>query len=559
MVTWKNSKRTGDLLLLANVLVWVVLLNALALFYFFRLDLTEEKRYTIQPQTKVLLQSLEDELFVEVFLEGKDLNPEFRRLQKSIRETLDEFRIYSNNKVKFTFTDPLQATNERARNEFIADLNARGVSPRNVIETRNGERVEKFVFPGALVSYQGFETGVMLLRGSRAQNINQSIEEIEFELANAIHKLSNTNRKRIGLLRGHGELDSLGFASFNNALLEQYDVFKVTLDRKTALTGYDLIVIAKPTQPFSEADKYKLDQYIMRGGKVMFLLDRLDVDMNQVSQEDYLAFPYDLNLDDQLFKYGVRINPDLIQDRVSGRYPIVVGGDRNQPQIMQLEWPFFPLANQYAQHPVTRNLDATLFRFVSSIDTVKATGVRKTPLVYSSVYARKVMAPVKVTVNDLRRQLRDEAFTSGPIAMGYLLEGKFTSLYKNRFAPEGVEVANFAEESLPTKLVVIADGDLARNDVNPRDGNPQPLGLDPFTQYTFSNQDLLLNTVAFMLDENGLIKARNKEVKVRPLDKIKIKNERTFWQVFNLGLPLVVLLVFGFARAYWRRLKYSRF
>jgi len=559
MVTWKNSKRTGDLLLLANVLVWVVLLNALASFYFFRLDLTEEKRYTIQPQTKVLLQSLEDELFVEVFLEGKELNPEFRRLQKSIRETLDEFRIYSNNKVKFTFTDPLQATNERARNEFIADLNARGVSPRNVIETRNGERVEKFVFPGALVSYQGFEAGVMLLRGSRAQNINQSIEEIEFELANAIHKLSNTNRKRIGLLRGHGELDSLGFASFNNALLEQYDVFKVSLNRKAALTGYDLIVVAKPTQPFSEADKYKLDQYIMRGGKVMFLLDRLDVDMNQVSQEDYLAFPYDLNLDDQLFKYGVRINPDLIQDRVSGRYPIVVGGDRNQPQIMQLEWPFFPLANQYAQHPVTRNLDATLFRFVSSIDTVKATGVSKTPLVYSSVYARKVMAPVKVTVNDLRRQMRDEAFTSGPIAMGYLLEGKFTSLYKNRFAPEGVEATNFMEESLSTKLVVIADGDLARNDVNPRDGNPQPLGLDPFTQYTFSNQDLLLNTVAYMLDENGLIKARNKEVKVRPLDKIKIKNERTFWQVLNLGLPVFVIIVFGFARAYWRRLKYSRF
>lgn len=559
MVTWKNSKRTGDLLLLANVLVWVVLLNALASFYFFRLDLTEEKRYTIQPQTKVLLQSLEDELFVEVFLEGKELNPEFRRLQKSIRETLDEFRIYSNNKVKFTFTDPLQATNERARNEYIADLNARGVSPRNVIETRNGERVEKFVFPGALVSYQGFETGVMLLRGSRAQNINQSIEEIEFELANAIHKLSNTNRKRIGLLRGHGELDSLGFASFNNALLEQYDVFKVSLNRKAALTGYDLIIIAKPTESFSEADKYKLDQYIMHGGKVMFLLDRLDVDMNQVSQEDYLAFPYDLNLDDQLFKYGVRINPDLIQDRVSGRYPIVVGGDRNQPQIMQLEWPFFPLANQYAQHPVTRNLDATLFRFVSSIDTVKATGVIKTPLVYSSVYARKVMAPVKVTVNDLRRQMRDEAFTSGPIVMGYLLEGKFTSLYKNRFAPEGVEATNFMEESLPTKLVVIADGDLARNDVNPRDGNPQPLGLDPFTQYTFSNQDLLLNTVAFMLDENGLIKARNKEVKVRPLDKIKIKNERTFWQVINLGLPVFVIIAFGFARAYWRRLKYSRF
>jgi ABC-2 type transport system permease protein len=559
MVNWKNSKRTGDLLVLANVLVWVLLINVLASFYFFRIDLTEEKRYTIQPQTRALLQSLEDELFVEVFLEGEELNPEFRRLQKSIRETLDEFRIYSDNKVKFTFTDPLQANNERARNEFIADLNARGVSPRNVIETRNGERVEKFVFPGALVSYQGFEAGVMLLRGNRAQSINQSIENIEFELANAIQKLSNTDRKRIGLLRGHGELDSLAFAGFNNALLDQYDVFKVSLERKQGLTGYDLMVIAKPTQPFTEQDKYKLDQYIMQGGRVLFLLDRLDADMSRASEEDYFAFPYDLNLDDQLFKYGVRINPDLVQDRVSGRYPVVVGGDRNQPQIMQLEWPFFPLANQYAQHPVTRNLDATLFRFVSSIDTVKATGVIKTPLVYSSVYARKITAPVKVSVNDLRRQMKDEAFTSGPITLGYLLEGKFTSLYKNRFAPEGVDTAKFSSESVVTKLVVIADGDLARNDVNPRDNTPQPLGLDPFTQYTFANQDLLLNTIAYMLDENGLIKARNKEVKVRPLDKVKIKNERTFWQAINLAIPIVVLIAFGAARAYWRRVKYSRF
>lgn len=559
MVRWINSKRLGDLLLLTNVLVWVLMLNVLASFYFFRIDLTEEKRYTIQPQTRELLQSLEDEVFVEVFLEGEELNPEFRRLQKSIRETLDEFRIYSGNKVKFMFTDPLQANNERARNEFIADLNARGVSPRNVIETRNGERIEKFVFPGALVSYQGFEAGVMLLRGNRAQSINQSIETIEFELAKTIQQLSNTDRKRIGLVRGHGELDSLAFAGFNNALLDQYDVYRVSLDRKQALTGYDLIVIAKPTKAFSEQDKFKLDQYIMKGGKVMFLLDRLDADMNHASEEEYFAFPYDLNLDDQLFRYGVRINPDLVQDRVSGRYPVVVGGDRNQPQIMQLDWPFFPLANQYAQHPVTRNLDAVLFRFVSSIDTVKATGIVKTPLVFSSAYTRKITAPVKVTVNDLRRQMQDEAYAGGSVALGYLLEGKFTSLFKNRFAPEGVDTVKFTTESVSTKLVVIADGDIARNDVNPRDNSPQPLGLDPFTQYTFANQDLLLNTIAFMLDENGLIKARNKEVKVRPLDKVKIKNERTFWQAVNLGLPLLVLIVFGISRAYWRKLKYSRY
>lgn len=559
MVTWIATRKTGDLLLLANGLVLAVLINIAAGFYFFRLDLTEERRYTVQPQTKSLLKKLEADVFVEVFLEGEDLNPEFKRFQKSIRETLEEFRIYSGNRVQYIFTDPLQAGNERARNEFISDLNAKGISPRNVIETRNGERVEKFVFPGALVSYEGFETGVNLLKGNRAQNINQSLEGIEYELANAMYKLTNVDRKRIGLIYGHGELDSLKIASFNNALLEQYDVFKVNLINKPKVTGYDLLIVAKPTQSFSETDKYKLDQYLMQGGKILFLLDRLDADMNRASEEDYLAFPYDLNLDDQLFKYGVRINPDLIQDRMSGRYPIVVGGDQNQPQIMQLEWPFFPLVNQYAQHPITRNLDASLIRFASSVDTVKSIGVTKTPLLFSSAYSRKIMTPVKVSVNDLRRQMDEEKFAEGPIALSYLLEGKFTSLYKNRFPPDDVDTTGFLSESKPAKVIIVADGDLARNDVNPRDQNPQPLGLDPFTQYTFSNQDLLLNMVAYLVEEDGLIKARNKEVRVRPLDKKKIQNERVKWQMINLVLPLVLLIAFGAARSYWRKLKYTRF
>jgi ABC-2 type transport system permease protein len=559
MVNWMKNKKTGDLLLLANGLALVILVNVLASFYFFRLDLTEEKRYTIQPQTKKLLKNLEDDVFVEVFLEGEDLNPEFRRFQKSIRETLEEFKIHSGNRLRYTFTNPLQASNEKARNEFIAELNSKGISPKNVIETRDGQRIEKFVFPGALVSYEGFETGVMLLKGSRAQNINQSLEEIEFELANAIYKLSNTDRKRIGLITGHGELDSLAFASFNNTLLDQYDVFKVSLARKTFITGYDLLLIAKPTREFSVSDKYKIDQYLMRGGKLLFLLDRLDADMNRASEDDYFAFPYDLNLDDQLFKYGVRINQDLIQDGVSGKYPIVVGGDRNQPQIMQLDWPFFPLVNQYANHPITRNLDASLLKFVSSIDTVKAVGVKKTPLLFSSQYSRKVTAPVKVGVNDLRKQMQEGNFESGKIPIAYLLEGEFTSLYKNRFAPEGVDTTGYRDQSVSTKMIVVADGDLARNDVNPRDGNPQQLGLDPFTQYTFANQDLLMNMVAYLVDENGLIKARNKEVRVRPLDKEKIRKERTFWQVINLVLPIVILILFGLVRSYWRKLTYTRF
>lgn len=562
MVNWRTSKKIGDLLLWANGLVVLVLINLLASSHFFRIDLTEEKRYTIKPQTKEMLAKLDDEVFVEVFLEG-ELNPGFKRFQKAIRETLDEFRIYSNNKIRYTFTDPNQAIGEKARNEYMSELAAKGISPMNVIETKDGQRVEKFVFPGALVSYGGFETGVMMLKGSRAQGsqevLNQSIENVEFELANAIYKMANTKRKKLGWVKGHGELDSLQMASFNAALLEQYDVFKTDLSKKKSFNHYDALIIAKPRAEFSEKEKYHLDQYLMRGGKALLLLDRLDASMDSASSENYFAFPYNLNLDDQLFKYGARINPDLIQDRVSGKYPIVVGNAGNRPQMMQLDWPFFPLLNQYADHPITRNMDAIQSKFVSSIDTVKAVGVRKTPLLFSSAYSRKLTAPVKVSVNDLRRQLKEESFASGKIPVAYLLEGTFTSVYKNRFAPEGVDSAKFVEQSVPTKIIVMADGDIARNDINPRENKPQQLGYDPFSRYTFANQDLLLNMVAYLTDENGLIKARNKEVKIRPLDKEKIRNERTYWQLINLVMPLVVLVAMGLLLTYLRKARYARF
>ncbi|MFM7428873.1 MAG: gliding motility-associated ABC transporter substrate-binding protein GldG [Flammeovirgaceae bacterium] len=557
-----KRRKTGDVLLLANGLVLLVLLNLLASFYFFRLDLTEEQRYTIKPQTKELLSNLEEEVFVEVFLEG-DLNSGFKRFQKSIRETLGEFRIYSNNKVNFMFTDPTQAMGEKARNEYMSELASKGISPTNVIENKDGQRVEKFVFPGALVSVGGFETGVMLLKGSRTQGsqeaLNQSIENVEFELANTIYKLTNSNRKKIGMVRGHGELDSLQIASFNNALLEQYDIFQVDINRKAAIGDYEALIVAKPRTEFSEQEKYKLDQYLMRGGKLLLLLDRLDANMDSASSENYFAFPYNLNLDDQLFRYGVRINPDLVQDRVSGKYPIVVGNEGGKPRLMQLDWPLSPLINQYADHPITRNLDASQTKFISSIDTVKAIEVKKTPLLFSSPYSRKLTAPVKVGVNDLRKQLKEGSFNAGPIPIAYLLEGNFTSLYKNRFAPSGVDTLGFKANSSSTKIMVVADGDMARNDVNPRQNTPQSLGYDPFTKYTFANQDLLLNMVAYLTNENGLIAARNKEVKIRPLDKQKIQSERTYWQLINLVLPLVLLLLFGLVWVYLRKAKYAKF
>ncbi|HZX72955.1 MAG TPA: Gldg family protein, partial [Cyclobacteriaceae bacterium] len=364
-----KSKKTGDFLLLANGLVFFALLNILASAYFFRFDLTEEKRYTIKEPTKELLKNLDDVVHIEVYLEG-DLNAGFKRLQKSVREILDEFRIYSNNKVQFVFTDPAIAMSAKARNEYMAELASKGINAVNAVEGTEGERSQKIVFPGALISYGGFENGVMLLKGNRAQGaqevLNQSIEGLEYELANGINKLVNSQRRRIGFLLGHGELDSLQIAGLNNALLDQYDVFKVDLTRKTSIDpDYSALILAKPRFKFSPADKYKIDQYLMNGGKLLFLIDRMDASMDSASRNDYFAFPYGHDLDDLLFRYGVRVNNDLIQDRVAAQYPVITGVVGNQPQYMQMDWPFYPLINQYAEHTITRNLDATLTRFVS--------------------------------------------------------------------------------------------------------------------------------------------------------------------------------------------------
>lgn len=561
MVNWQ-SKKLGDLLLLANGLTLIVLINLLASYSFFRLDLTEEKRFSIKPQTKQLLETLEEPVYVEVFLAG-DLNPSFTRFQKSIRETLEEFKVYSKGKVRFIFTDPNTAMGEKARNEFMQDLAARGVQPRNVIDTRDGQRVEKIIFPGALVSYDGFETGISLLKGNTAEGseavINQSIEGVEFEVANAIYKLSNNNRKRIGLLQGHGELDSLEIAAFRVALREQYEVGMPAIQNLEQLASYDAIIIAKPREKFEEKDKFLLDQYLMQGGKLMFLIDKLDATMDSASREDYFAFPYNLNLDDQLFKYGVRVNMDLVQDRASALYPVVTGSSGGKPQMQLLEWPFFPLVNRYAEHEITRNLDAVVTKFVSSLDTVKAASIKKTPLLFSSQYSRGLTTPVRVSINDVRTNINPQSFDKPFIPIGYLLEGSFNSLYKNRFVPEGISIKEIVGDSKTTRVIVIGDGDLARNDINPRTNQAMALGFDRFSNYTFANQELLLNAVAWLVNDNGLLSARTKEVKIRPLDKEKVKNERVMWQIVNIAAPLLSIVLFGVLWAYARKKRFASF
>ncbi|MEM8565691.1 MAG: gliding motility-associated ABC transporter substrate-binding protein GldG, partial [Bacteroidota bacterium] len=514
---------------------------------------------SIKPATKELLKNLDDVVYVEVFLEG-ELNSGFKRLRNSTRETLEEFRIYSGNNIQYTFNDPSAALSQSAKVQFVQGLMAKGIQPTNVIDQENGQRIEKLVVPGAIVSYGGVEVGVMLLKGNQAatseQKLNQSIEGIEYQLASAIGKLTSLDRKKIGLLRGHGEMDSLQVESFNIALTEYYEVDEVRLG-SSDLNTFDALIIANPVERFSERDKYRLDQYLLNKGNVVLLVDKLNANMDSASLENNFAFPIDINLDDQLFNYGIRINNDLIQDNSAALYPVNVGNMGDQPQIKGLKWWFYPILNRFSDHPIVNNMNAVLGRFVSTIDTVKADGVSKTPLLFTSDYSRAVNAPVKVSIPDLRQSLTPEMLNQKNLSVAYLLEGKFESLFKNRFKPEGVNEAGFKETG-KGKLLVVSDGDFIRNEISPRSGRPQPLGFYPFAQnLSFANQDFMLNSLSYMLDEEGIITARNKEIKIRPLNKFKIDQEKLKWQLINLVLPIALVILYGVFRFYLRKRKYT--
>ncbi len=552
-----------DILKFAISMVILVIANQLMGHFPQRWDLTEEKRYSIQPATETLLKNLDETVYVDVYLEGQ-LPAGFLRLQKSIKETLEEFRIHAGNRLQYRFIDPTEATSSEARQQFYNRLIQSGIQASNVIDTKDGQKTEKVIFPGALISKGDQELGVLLLKGNSGagpdQQLNQSIEGLEYELGSTIRALSTNDKKRIALIKGHGELDNPEIVDMTNSLLDRFEVRNVNLSQRQNLIGYDVALVVKPIQIFSEADKYKLDQFIMNGGKALFFLDALQVEMDSITGPGTYAFPYETNLDDLLFKYGLRINKDLIVDRVSQKYPIVTGTVGNQPNIQWVSWPFYPLVNYAGDHPIVKNLDAISGKFVSSIDTVKAPGVVKTPLLFSSQYSRIAESPVKVSLNDLRKDFDPNSFNQGPIPFAYLLEGSFNSLYTNRLLPPEVITDDFKAQGATSKIVVVADGDLLRNDIIPKTEQPLPMGFDLASgQDAFANRDFIMNAVSYLVDDEGIITARNKEIKIRPLDTIRIGEEKVKWQLINLILPLILLVVYGMLRQAWRKRKFASF
>ncbi|GAB3979298.1 gliding motility-associated ABC transporter substrate-binding protein GldG [Spirosoma terrae] len=540
----------------------LVVINILSAFVFFRLDLTQEKRYTLSKATQTLLADLPDDVHIDVYLTG-DLPPAFKRLETAVRETLDEFQAVAGNKITYRTINPDAFTSIDDKNKLIDKLQRLGLLPTNLVATEGGKRTEKLVFPGVVVSYKGKETGVLLLKGnktaSKEEQLNQSYEGVEFQLASAIRKLSQTegNRRRVGLLYGHTQVPPSRFADLLASVQENYDLFFIDMTKPGPIEGLDVVLVPKPDRTFSEDEIFKLDQYVVKGGRALFFVDGQRVD--SVSNEGTYAQPLNLGLDDLFFRWGLRLNRDVVKDYYCAPIPLNVGNMGDKPNIQLLPWRFYPLLNNFGSsgNPIVRNLDAVLGRFVSTLDTVRSAGIQKTPLLLTSPYTKILKAPALISYNEARQQPDPKTYNDGTRIIGCLLEGKFQSLFANRILPGDPRANGFRAEGVASRVLVCSDGDLIVNDVDFKRNAPYPLGFDRYTRNTYANKDFALNAIDYLVDPEGVIAARTRTVTLRPLDKIRVDANRMGWQALNLVGPLVLIGLVGATWQLLRRRKYA--
>ncbi|AEL24428.1 gliding motility-associated ABC transporter substrate-binding protein GldG [Cyclobacterium marinum] len=543
-------------------LIWFLVIN-LDNWWSFRLDMTEEGKYSIGQATLDVLEDMDGPLEVDILLMG-DLPPGMKRFQRNIEQILKTFRSYSPEEISINYVDPLAVATDSSE-QYIIKLAEYGINPTNLHSNRNGTQATQLIFPGIVLRSPSKETGVLLLKGELGmrpeETLNLSIENLEFEIGQAIKRLYTINKRAIGVIIGQGEMEEDEGYGMVEALNEDFEVYKVPFEQAKSvadLLTFEVLIVAGPKEAYGEREKYLLDQFLMYGGNILFMMDQMAINLEEAGGKGTLAMPFDSGIDDLLFRYGVRINKDLIKDLNFGYYPVVSGEFGNQPQIVPLPWPFYVQAGKMASHPITKGLDLVQFRFVSSIDTVKADQVKKTPLIFSSNYSRRESAPVRVAFKDMSKEPDIKTFNSGSLPLAYLLEGKFTSFFKNRFVPDEFDKSKFLPESNGGKILVAGDADVFKSWVSPQDKIPLPLGNNPFSENLTANRTFLQNTVNYMVYPEGIIASKNKEFEIRPLNKVKIKQQRSMWQVINVVLPVLLVVFIGWFKQYLRKRKYSK-
>lgn len=573
----RSIKRQGLLRLFMSLLI-IIMVNVISFYVFTRFDLTAEKRYSLNPATKKILRGLDDVVFFRVYLEG-EFPAGFKRLRNETKEMLDEFRAYSDN-IQYEFINPSTAKDPKDRNNLYRQLAEKGLQPTNLQVKKDEGSSQQIIFPGALITYKDKEVPVQLLANQintpPEAILNVSVQNLEFNLANNIKKLTSPQKLKIAFIEGQGELPKNEVIDITNSLSEYYNVDRVTLNNQlSSLTERDMsdslhpkitnkyraIIIAKPDSAFNERDKFIIDQFIMRGGRVLWLIDPVFASMDslQVANET-MGVSQNLNLDDQLFRYGVRLNTNLLLDLNSCPIPVKTGQIGNQPQLEMYPWFYFPLVMPGIDHPIVNNLNAIKFEFVSSLDTVEVGSVKKTILLHTSRYTRVVNAPCVISLEILRNKPNESQYHGPGRAVAALLEGKFKSLYVNRIPPEIAENKGigFKEESDQTKMIVVSDGDVIKNYYDYKRGYPYPLGYDRYTRETFGNKDFILNAVDYLCDDSGLISVRSRQIKLRLLDGTRVNDDKVTLQLANTVVPVLLVLLSAWFMTWRRKRKYSR-
>lgn len=601
METGKNQIRKQLLVTIAALIV----INVAGSFLFKRFDLTSDKRYTLSDASLKLVKSVDEPLYVDVFLEG-EFPGEFKRLQDETRQLLQEFASY-NGDIKFTFFNPLDESESSAEtkkeiiyNVFKMDtpyLTAKdyaearksidkikdidkavfetfsrsGMKPASISVNDKGKQSESLIFPWAIATYKGKTVKIPLLKNMRsastAEKVESSVQHLEYAFADAFNKITSGKQKKIVMLQGNGELPGHYMASFIKSLRESYHIGPFTLDsvsknpQKTLkhLQQYDLAIIAKPTQAFTEEEKEVLDQYIVNGGKTLWLLDAVQADMDSLYANNGVtpALPRNLNLNDMLFKYGVRINPDLIKDEMGTPLKLATGDRGNGTDYQQYMWRFAPFAfpDSINKNPIVKNLNGIKLDIASPIDTLK-NGIKKNVLLASSRYSKKVGTPTALRLDMVAEETSPTDYKEGGfLPMAVLLEGKFTSMYQNRILP--FKDNTYKTQGKDNKMIVISDGDIARNQVD-KNGEPLELGYDKWTEQFYDNKDFLMNCVNYLLDDNGLINVRAKDVSLPMLNTQKVYENYTTAEIVTVGLPLLILALFGVLFTWLRKRAYTK-
>ncbi len=539
----------------------ILLLNLLAGFIYTRFDLTEDRRYTLSEPAVEVAQKFDGPVIVDILLDG-NIPAEFSKLKSETVQLMESF-VAKNKNISYNLIDPLE--DETKAQETIAQLQSLGLQPANVTVEENGKVSNELVFPWAMVNYNDQTVKVPLLKNKLGSNseerINNSVQQLEYAFADAFTKLSITEKKSIAVIKGNGELDDIFIADYLTTIRDYYNIGAFTLDSVASnpqkvldqLNDFDLALIAKPTQPFTDAEKYVMDQFIVQGGKSLWLVDQVAMEMDSIyaGGGSAIALPRELNLKDFFFSYGVRINPVLVNDLYFTQI-VLATGEGNDSQYNPLPWYYNPMVFSRNDHPINTNMEAVRYQFTSPIEVLE-NDYTKTVLLRSSPLSKTDGIPREISLDILNQQPDQSTYTSGNQPLAVLIEGDFSSMYKNRIKP--LDLNGASENGPANKMIVISDGDVIKNQL--RNGRPLELGYDKWTSSFYGNKEFLVNCTNYLLDNTGLINIRNKRVSIPLLDVKKITDQRTKWQLINIGLPVVLTLAFGLFFSYYRKQKFS--